>query len=78
MVALFEVVFLTLLVVAGWLWFRRTPMYRAHRRQGVVPGQTSAYSSPKYYGGHSLPLRPELRGEEAPRRPRRWGFGRHR
>ena len=31
---------LFLLAVTWFLWFRRTPMYRAHRRIGVVSGKS--------------------------------------
>jgi hypothetical protein len=41
MVAVIWVV-LFLPAVVWFLWFRRTPLYRAHRRVGVVSGQSGA------------------------------------
>ena len=39
MVAMLEIAFLILCVTAGVRWFRRTNLYRAHRRSPGVPGQ---------------------------------------
>jgi hypothetical protein len=76
------VVWIVLLLLAGvWiLWFRRTPMYRAHRRIGVVPGQSgvggmpgqsAVGNTPTWYGDrHVPPLLPELRPEDDPVRGR--------
>jgi hypothetical protein len=56
----FVIVVVVLLVAFIW-WFRRTPTYRSHRRRiGVVPGQHSADSSVKFYGGNPSPSYPEL------------------
>jgi hypothetical protein len=65
MVAMAEVVMLILLAAVFIWWFRRTPMYRTHRRSGVVPGQWSHMSSPTWHGvGGTLPPRPVLRPDE--------------
>jgi hypothetical protein len=75
---------LFLLAVVGFLWFRRTPLYRAHRRIGVVSGQSgvggvtgqsAVGNTPTWHGNrHVPPLLPELRPADDPRRPRsrRW------
>lgn len=72
---------LFLLAVVWFLWFRRTPLYRAHRRIGVVPGQSGVGGVPgqsgvgntaTWYGDrHVPPLLPELRPDvdEADGRP---------
>jgi hypothetical protein len=70
MVAVIWVV-LFLLAVVWCLWFRRTPMYRAHRRIGVVSGQSgvggvtgqsAVGNTPRWHGDrHVPPLLPELR-----------------
>jgi hypothetical protein len=80
MVPVAEVVVLVLLAVVGVWWFRRTPLYRAHRRSGVVPGQWSAWTSPRWYGDNPMPQRPELRPQAglAPRRAGRRPRGRRR
>ena len=39
MVAMFEIVFLIVCAVLVVWWFRRTNIYRAYRRSGVVPGR---------------------------------------
>jgi hypothetical protein len=39
MVVFFEVVTVLVLGLVGFLWFRRTPIYRARRDHGVAPGQ---------------------------------------
>ena len=90
MVALIWVV-LFLLAVIWFLWFRRTPMYRAHRRIGVVSGKSGfggvagqsgvGGATPRWYGDrHVPPLLPELRPEADPAIPsaRRWPIGRSR
>jgi hypothetical protein len=89
MVAVIWVV-LFLLAVVWFLWFRRTPMYRAHRRTGVVsgqsgvggvPGQSGVGNAPRWYGDrHVPPLLPELRPDADQATPpvRRWRFGRNR
>jgi hypothetical protein len=89
MVAVIWVV-LFLLAVVWFLWFRRTPMYRAHRRIGVVsgqsgvggvPGQSGVGNTPRWYGDrHVPPLLPELRPDvdQATSRVRRWRMGRNR
>ena len=89
MVAVIWIV-LFLLSVVWFLWFRRTPMYRAHRRIGVVPGQSGVGgvagqsgigNTPRWYGDrHVPPLLPELRPnvDQATPRMRRWRIGRNR
>src|SRR5881275_697479 len=89
MVAVIWVV-LFLLAVVWFLWFRRTPMYRVHRRIGVVsgqsggggmPGQSAVGNTPRWYGDrHVPPLLPELRpdADQATPRVRHWRFGRNR
>jgi hypothetical protein len=73
MVAVAEVVTLLLLAGVGVWRFRRTALYRARRSsRGVVLGQWSAWSSPKWYGGHPIPQRPELRGDEGSTGSHRW------
>jgi hypothetical protein len=77
---------LFLLAVVWFLWFRRTPMYRAHRRIGVVPGQSGLGGVPgqsgvgntqRWYGDrHVPPLRPELRPEDDLVRGRSWRWWR--
>jgi hypothetical protein len=74
------VVFVLLALVFFW-WFRRTPMYRAHRQIGIFPGEPwSARSSGAWHGDLRPPLRPDLRPSEDPGRPRsrRWLTGRKR
>ena len=39
MVAMFEIVFLIVVVVLGVWWFRRTNMYRSRVKSGSQPGQ---------------------------------------
>ena len=39
MVAMFEIVFLIVVVVFGVWWFRRTNMYRSRVKSGSQPGQ---------------------------------------
>jgi hypothetical protein len=89
MVAVIWVV-LFLLAVIWFLWFRRTPMYRAHRRTGVasgqsgvggVMGQSAVGNTLRYHGQrHVPPLLPELRtdADQATPRVRRWRVGRNR
>jgi hypothetical protein len=77
MVAMAEVVVFVLLAAVFVWWFRRTPMYRAHRRTGVVPsgGQFFGAADPTWHGQrHAPPLRPELRPDDdpVPTRSRRW------
>ena len=79
-----------LLTVVWFLWFRRTPMYRAHRRIGVVsgqsgvggvPGQSAVGNTPRWYGDrHVPPLLPELRPDrdQTTPRARRWQIWRNR
>jgi hypothetical protein len=90
MVATAEVAVLVLLAVGFIRWFRRKPLYRAHRRTGVVPGRpVSSHVSLRFHEptqdktfgyGQELPLRPELRPDVDPVPPpvrRRWAwFGR--
>jgi hypothetical protein len=45
MVAVFEIVFLIVCAGLGLWWFRRTNLYRAHRRSGGDPSQ---------FGDHKL------------------------
>ena len=72
MVAAAEVAVVVLLALVFFWWFRRTPMYRANRVSGVVPGQWSAQSSPRAHGvGGTLPPRPVLRPDEDPPQPSR-------
>jgi len=64
-------ILLFLLAVVWFVWFRRTPLYRAHRRIGVVkgqsgvggvPGQSAVGNTPTWFGQrHQPPLLPELR-----------------
>jgi len=80
---------LFLLAVVWFLWFRRTPMYRAHRRIGVVsgqsgvggvPGQSGVGNTLRWHGDrHVPPLLPELRPDADQATPlvRRWRFGRN-
>jgi hypothetical protein len=69
MVAFAEVAVIVLLGAAFIWWFRRTPMFRANRMSGVVPGQWSAQSSSRAHGVGGTPAtRPVLRPEEDPRR----------
>jgi hypothetical protein len=89
MVAVIWVV-LFLLAVVWFLWFRRTPLYRAHRRVGVVsgqsgaggvPGQFAVGNCPRWYGErHVPPLLPELRPDidQSTPRVRRWRVARNR
>jgi hypothetical protein len=73
MVAVIWVV-LFLLEVVWFLWVRRTPLNRAHRRIGVVSGQSGVGSVPgqsgvgntqRWYGDrHVPPLLPELRPDD--------------
>ena len=73
MVAVIWVVLFLLAVVWFW-WFRRTPMYRAHRQIGVFPNTWSARSSSVWHGSNRPPLRPDLRPEahQMPPSSRRW------
>lgn len=83
-------ILLSLLAVVCFLWFRRTPMYRAHRRIGVVkgqsgvgsvPGQSAVGNTPTWFGQrHQPPLLPELRPDEGQKGlpGRRWVFRRRR
>jgi hypothetical protein len=67
-------ILLFLLAVVWFLWFRRTPLYRAHRRFGVVKGQSgvggvsgqsAVGNTPTWFGQrHVPPLLPELRPDE--------------
>jgi hypothetical protein len=69
MVAMAEIVVLVLLAAVFVWWFRRTPMYRAHRRTGVVPSgdQYVGAATPTWHGQrHVPPLRPELRPDDDP------------
>jgi hypothetical protein len=50
MVALAVVTVLVLLGVVFFRWFRGTPMYRANRASGVVPGQWSAFTAQRAHG----------------------------
>lgn len=73
---------LFLVAVVWFLWFRRTPLYRAHRRIGVVPGQSGVGgvpgqsgvgNTPTWYGDrHAPPLLPELRPDVDQATPRVW------
>jgi hypothetical protein len=78
MMAMAEVVVLVLLTAVFVWWFRRTPMYRAHRRSGVVPsrGQFIGAATPTWHGQrHVPPMRPELRPDDdsvRERSRRRW------
>lgn len=45
MVAMLEIAFLIVCAALGLRWFRRTSLYKAHRRSGAWPGQMSAQSS---------------------------------
>jgi hypothetical protein len=70
MVALAVPAVVVLLAVAFFWWFRRTPMYRANRATGVVPGQWSALSAPRAHGvGGTPPPRPVLRADGDPPPP---------
>jgi hypothetical protein len=50
MVPMFEIAFVIVCVVLGLWWFRRTSLYRAHRRSGIDPGQSGTNRS-SYIGG---------------------------
>ncbi len=82
MVAVLEISAVALLAGIWFLWFRRTPLYRAHRRSGVVPGQfRGGGATPRWYGDrHVPPLLPDLRPDADPatRSARRWPMGRNR
>lgn len=83
-------ILLFLLAVAWFLWFRRKPLYRAHRRIGVVPGQSgvggvsgqsAVGNTPTWFGQrHVPPLLPELRPDEGQNAlpGRRWRIRRRR
>ena len=43
MVAMLETVFLILFLVLGIRRFRRTNLYRAHRRSGIDPGRSGTH-----------------------------------
>ena len=70
------VVVVVLLALVFFWWFRRTPLYRANRRYGTVPGGVSWTSAISHYGQRTdAPLlRPELRPEDdqVPRHSRPW------
>jgi hypothetical protein len=56
MVAVLEVVFLAFFLALGAWWFRRTPLYRAHRRSVVdraqdTPQNTGGNLNGLYNGG---------------------------
>jgi hypothetical protein len=69
-VALAVVAVLVLLTVVFFWWFRRTPMYRANRASGVVPGQWSALSAQRWHGVGGTPRpRPVLPADEDPPQP---------
>jgi hypothetical protein len=81
MVAMAEVLVFVLVAALFVWWFRRSPMYRAHRRAGVVPSgyQYIGAATPTWHGQrHVPPLRPELRPDDEPMRSRRWRIGRNR
>jgi hypothetical protein len=44
MVPMLEIAFLVVCAALGLRWFRRTNLYRAHRRSGVDPGQRGTRS----------------------------------
>ena len=50
MVALFEVVFLILVLALGVRWYLRTPMHRARKRSGVQLGQVAGHGGFGMYG----------------------------
>ena len=58
MVAMFEIAFLIVCTVLGLRWFRRTNIYRAHRRSGVDPGQHGVGTSERF-GMYTKPDGPE-------------------
>jgi hypothetical protein len=83
MLAMAEVLVFVLVAAVFVWWFRRTPMYRAHRRTGFVPSghQYVGAATPTWHGlRHVPPLRPELRPDDdsVPVRSRRWRVGRNR
>jgi ABC-type nickel/cobalt efflux system permease component RcnA len=58
MVAMIEIASLFLLVILGVWWFRRTNLYRAHRRSPGVPGQHGyGWGSEGMYTHRALPNR---------------------
>jgi hypothetical protein len=83
MVVVIWIVLAVLAVVCFW-WFRRTPLSRAHRRIGVVPGQFGFGAVPgqsaSYSNPYVPPLLPELRPDvdHTTPRARRWRMGRNR
>jgi hypothetical protein len=58
MVAMFEIVFVIVCAVVGLWWFRRTNIYRAHRRSGADPGQFGVATSERF-GMYTRPEGPE-------------------
>jgi hypothetical protein len=78
MVLMAELATFLLIAVGFASWFRRRPLWRAHRRHGVVPsrGQFSGAATPTYYGARlNVPtVRPELRPDDdaTPRGWSRW------
>ena len=64
-----ETVGLLVLVAVFVWWFRRTPMYRAHRRTGVVPSQGQYWNNPTFHGQRvNVPqMRPEMWPDDDPK-----------
>lgn len=69
MVAVIEVVVLAVLAALGLGWFRRTALYRAHRRSGVGPGQYGSRAGfGMYQPSNPPPLPDAVHGQERLRR----------
>lgn len=58
MVAMVEGVTLVLLALLGFLWLRRTTIYRARRRHGTSPGQYGNRATFGMYQTSQPPQRP--------------------
>ena len=69
MVAVSELVFVGVLVLLGYLWYRRTPMHQARRSHPVVPGQqASRVDFGMYQPSRPTPPPASLHGHERSRR----------
>jgi hypothetical protein len=63
MVAILEILFLTVCGVLGLWWFSRTSLFRAHRRSGADPGRLPHQKGAEEGGGFS----PDLPSHKFPR-----------
>ena len=52
MVPMLEIAFLVACTALGLWWFRRTNLYRAHRRSGVDPSQFGDTNARHKYSGY--------------------------